>query len=394
MISNDTVSCETVADTRLAVRALPALQQPGWALHRDRDEALSILERSVPLVTESEVIELKDQLGRVAAGHALVLQAGDCAEPIADTDSETVGSKVRALRTMSLVLEERTHRPVVRIGRIAGQYAKPRSQTHETVGGSSIPTYRGALVNHPFPSVRARAHEPQRLLRAHTAAETITRQLRCLAPEQVWTSHEALVLDYELPQVRPTSDGRAMLSSAHTVWIGARTAQRDHAHIALAARVTNPVGLKVSPTTTPADLAAIVETVDPDREHGRLMLIARMGSRVDRLPGLMEAIKRKGHPVIWMCDPMHANTMTAADGRKTRYLDAVAAELVAFQRAARSAEVVAGGVHLETTVDDVRECLRDPLDQRDAGDRYTTLCDPRLTTEQAAEVLAHWEAAA
>lgn len=235
MTSINTAIREPVVDTRRVIGALPAQQQPIWRDDDARDEAILSLEQSAPLVLESEIAELKDSLWAVANGNAFLLQAGDCAEPMTDTASEVVESKARALDVMSETLEGRTHAPVVRVGRIAGQFAKPRSQSHETVGGSLIPTYRGALVNDPYPSARAREHEPQRLVRARAAAEVITQQLRRRGGERIWTSHEALVLDYELPQIRSTPDGRAMLSSAHTIWIGARTSQLDHAHVALAA---------------------------------------------------------------------------------------------------------------------------------------------------------------
>ncbi|WNV75186.1 3-deoxy-7-phosphoheptulonate synthase [Geodermatophilus sp. DSM 44513] len=394
MISIDTVSREAFEDTRRAIGALPAHQQPIWRDDDARDEAISSLERSVPLVSESEIAELKDSLRAVATGNAFLLQAGDCAEPMTDTSSSVVENKAQALDVMSRMLERRTHAPVVRVGRIAGQFAKPRSQSHETVGGSLIPTYRGSLVNDPYPSARARVHEPERLVRARAAAEVITQQLRCRGGERIWTSHEALVLDYELPQIRPTSDGRAMLRSAHTIWVGARTSQLDHAHVALAASIINPVGCKVSAGTTPDDLVSLANVINPNRETCKLMLIARMGASVDRLPALMSAVKREGHPAIWLCDPMHGNTRTAADGRKTRYLEAIKNELMGFQQAARGTGVIAGGAHLETTIDDVKECLINVQDVREGHDPYTSLCDPRLTIRQAVEVLSHWDSGA
>lgn len=381
---------ESIEDTRRAIEALPAQQQPNWHDREARDDAVSFLERSAPLVTESEIAELADRLRAVANGRAILLQAGDCAEPLADTAPGIVEDKARALDLMAQVLERRTGAPAVRIGRIAGQFAKPRSKPYEVVGGIPLPTYRGALINDPRPSARAREHEPGRLFRARAAAEAITLQLRLRAGETIWTSHEALVLDYELPQLRPTTDGRTMLGSAHTVWIGARTNGLDQAHISLASNIVNPVGCKVSAGVGPDALAALANAVDPEREPGRLMLVSRMGAAIDRLPALMDAVKREGHPVIWLCDPMHGNTLTAADGRKTRYLEAIANEIVAFQRAARAAGVVAGGLHLETTVEDVKECLINEQDPRECSDPYTSLCDPRLTIRQAVEMLSLW----
>lgn len=390
MTSINTALITPVQDTRTAIGAFPAQQQPNWD-HDARNQAIVSLERSALLVSEAEINELKDRLQEVVDGEAVMLQAGDCAEPMTDTASDVVEQKALALDIMGQVLKHTTGAPVLRIGRIAGQFAKPRSQSHETVSGSLIPTYRGALVNDPYPSARAREHDPERLVRARAAAEVITGQLRSRGGDRIWTSHEALVLDYELPQIRPTSDGRAMLTSAHTVWIGARTNQIDHAHVALAASIINPVGCKVAANTTPDELVALVDAINPDRETGKLMLIARMGADVDRLPGLMNAVKRQGQPAIWLCDPMHGNTLTAADGRKTRYVQTIRNELVEFQRAARTTGIVAGGVHLETTIDDVKECLVNDQDVRDGHDPYTTLCDPRLTIRQALDVLSHWE---
>lgn len=390
MSSINTALITPVDERRTAIGSVPAQQQPNWGDDALND-AITSLELSAPLVSESEIDELKRGLQQVADGKAVILQAGDCAEPITDTASDVVEQKALALDIMGQMLKHTTGLPVLRIGRIAGQFAKPRSQSHETVSGSLIPTYRGALVNDPYPSARAREHEPERLIRARAAAEVISEQLRSRGGERIWTSHEALVLDYELPQIRPTSDGRAMLTSAHTIWIGARTNQIDHAHVALAASIINPVGCKVSGNTTPDDLVALAEAINPNRETGKLMLIARMGASVDRLPELMNAVKRQGQPAIWLCDPMHGNTLTAADGRKTRYVETIKKELEEFQRAARATGIIVGGVHLETTIDDVKECLVNDQDVRDGHDPFTTLCDPRLTIRQALEVLSHWE---
>lgn len=391
MTSINTAIREPAVNIRRALYALPAQQQPTWRDNDARDKAVSSLEQSAPLVSESEISQLKDSLRAVANGNSILLQAGDCAEPMTDTTTDIVESKARALDAMSQMLEHRSKAPVVRIGRIAGQLAKPRSQSHETVGGSKIQTYRGALVNDPYPTARAREHEPERLVRGRAAAEAITDQLRRRNGTRIWTSHEALVLDYELPQLRPTSDGKAMLSSAHTIWIGTRTNQLDHAHVILAASIVNPVGCKVSANTTPDEVVSLTDAINPDRETGKLMLIARMGTSVHKLPELMDAVKREGHPAIWLCDPMHGNTHTAADGRKTRYLEAIKNELTDFQKAARATGVAAGGAHLETTIDDVRECLINEQDVREGHDPYTSLCDPRLTTKQGFEVLSHWE---
>lgn len=382
---------DAATEARRTVAALPAAQQPTWRDEPPRAQALVALGAGHQIVSESEVTDLRARLRAVADGRAVVLQAGDCAEPMTDTSTVVVEAKARAIDDMSAALAAAGSRPVIRIGRIGGQFGKPRSQTHEMIGGALVPTYRGPLVNDPFPSARAREHEPQRLLRARESAHAVTMALRRRAGNTVWTSHEALVLDYELPQLRLTSHDEVMLTSAHTIWIGARTNQLDHAHVALASRIINPVGCKVSAGISPSELLSLVEKLNPHRESGKLMLIARMGSGIDRLPALMEAVRREGHQPIWMSDPMHGNTTTAADGRKTRYIESITEELRRFQDVARASDSRAGGVHLETTIDDVRECLANKHDLRDGHAPYTTLCDPRLTVAQAIEVLGHWQ---
>lgn len=381
---------DPTADARARIASRPALQQPDWKDEEARDRSMAGLEASAPLVCEEEVWGLRARLADVVHGKAVVLQAGDCAEPITDTTAAIVEAKRSALVSMADALRTRSGRPVVRIGRIGGQFAKPRSRSHETVAGASLPTYRGALVNDPYPSARARRHEPERLLRAHAAAGAILAHIRADPERLMWASHEALVLDYELPQLRTTSSGEVMLSSAHTIWLGARTNQLDHAHVELASRIINPVGCKISGSTTEDDIRGLADRIASNRPAGKLMLIARMGAEVHRLPSLMQALRQEGHRPIWLSDPMHGNTVTAPDGRKVRYLDAMTRELLEFQEAATAEGVCAGGVHLETTIDMVRECLRDPEDHRGGQDPYTSMCDPRLTVDQALELLGHW----
>lgn len=214
---------ELILNTRSDIVSRPAQQQPTWDHGAALQEVLGILSSSDPLVSESEILALRAQLAGVADGASVILQAGDCAEPPNDTSAEIVSAKADALTTMAQVFGARSGRPVVRIGRIGGQFAKPRSQEYEVVGGTSLPTYRGGLVNDPFPSARARRHELARIPRAHAAAGTIMRHLRARTGPPVWASHEALVLDYELPQLRATTTGDVMLASAHTIWLGART---------------------------------------------------------------------------------------------------------------------------------------------------------------------------
>ncbi|MFD7732318.1 3-deoxy-7-phosphoheptulonate synthase [Kitasatospora phosalacinea] len=378
------------------LRRLTALQQPAWADPPDR--ARAALAARAPLVPGTEILRLRAELASVARGERLVVQAGDCAESPDDSAAADVRAKRGLLRLLADELAAATGRPVLRVGRIAGQYGKPRSQDHETVGGRRLPVYRGHLVNRPEPDPGRRRADPANLLRCHDAARQVLDHLddqhrdEDVPPaERVRTSHEALLLDYELPQLREES-GQALLTSTHWPWVGERTRQPDGAQIALLAAVANPVAVKVGPGTDPHDLLDLCRRLDPDREPGRLTLVARMGRDLvgPRLPALVTAVRRAGHPVVWLTDPMHGNTVVTPDGFKTRLLDTVVAEVCGFLAAVHEGGGVPGGLHLETTPDEVTECV----DDEDALDRvphkYLTLCDPRLTPGQAARVIGAW----
>jgi 3-deoxy-7-phosphoheptulonate synthase len=291
-----------------------------------------------------------------------------------------------------------THLPVVRIGRIAGQFAKPRSSPTELVGNVELPSFRGHMVNSPEPDAEGRRPDPNRVLAGYDAARTVTSLLgwggggsRYIDPP-MWTSHEALLLDYEIPMLRRDRTGRMFLASTHLPWIGDRTRQLDGAHVDLLAGVANPIACKVGPATTPDELLALAERLDPHREPGRLTLIARMGADLvtERLPALVAAVRAAGHPVIWLCDPMHGNTVRTPDGLKTRYVETVVAEIERFQHVLRAEGGVAGGLHLETTPDDVTECAYDESGADRVGDKYTSYCDPRLNPDQAVAAVAAW----
>nr|WP_030891965.1 3-deoxy-7-phosphoheptulonate synthase [Streptomyces varsoviensis] len=374
----------------------PAGQQPQWpdaALARRVRGQLATLPG---LLDIDEVLALRTRLAAVAAGAALVIQAGDCAEDPADCTPDGVARKAALLALLADRMAENTDRPVLRVGRLAGQFAKPRSAPTERVGGLELPAYRGYMVNAHEPDPERRRPDPARILSGYRLAGTVLRHLGRpgrgghppTAPE-VWTSHEALLLDYELPMVRRSASGRAWLSSTHWPWIGERTRQADGAHVALLAQVVNPVACKVGPGMTPGELLALCERLDPRREPGRLTLITRMGADEigGRLPALVAAVRAAGHPVIWLCDPMHGNTVTTPDGLKTRLLPRIVREVTRFQ------DVVAGGgLHLEATPDDVTECASVWADVPHVGDRYTSLCDPRLNPDQAAAVVSAWRA--
>ncbi|MGW1792820.1 3-deoxy-7-phosphoheptulonate synthase [Streptomyces tubercidicus] len=384
------------------IRSCDALQQPEWTDLPQVDRVGEALAGRPALVQAADLRVLRGSLARVAAGEAMVIQAGDCAEDPGECTPQDISRKAALLDVLAGALRMEAHKPVIRVGRIAGQLAKPRSSPTETVGGVEIPTYRGHMVNGIEPDPEARRPDPLRILTGYMAADDIMEYLgwRRRAAGQdpigplVWTSHEALLLAYELPMLRTDERGRLFLGSTHWPWIGERTRQLDGAHVALLAQVDNPVACKVGPSMEPAELLALCERLDPDREPGRLTLIARMGvGRVaERLPLLVEAVRAAGHPVIWLTDPMHGNTVPAPDGNKTRHVETVSREVVLFQQAVRAAGGVCGGLHLETTPNDVTECVSCEADLDHVGDKYTTFCDPRLNPRQAVSVVSAWSA--
>jgi 3-deoxy-7-phosphoheptulonate synthase len=365
-------------------KTLPADQQPSWPDRRAR-AFRARLARLAGLVTAAEVAALREELAEVAAGRRLVVQAGDCAEPFAECGPRHVTPKASLVDRLASALGDGA--PVVRVGRMAGQFAKPRSRPTETVAGVELPVYRGDLVNAPQADAPARRPDPGRLVAGYHAARSATELLRHHHPS-LWTSHEALVLDYELPLVRRDDSGVPLLTSTHWPWIGDRTRRVDGAHVRLLASVANPVACKVGPGMRPDELRALCGRLDPEREPGRLTLIARLGAdRVgELLPPLVAAVRAAGHPAIWLCDPLHGNTVADGDGRKTRLVGTVVREVAGFLTAVRDAGGVAGGLHLETTPDDVEECGWDDF----PTGSYTSLCDPRLNAGQALAVVAAW----
>jgi 3-deoxy-7-phosphoheptulonate synthase len=375
----------------------PAVQRPDWDDLAMLDEVREELRELPGLVSAAEVATLRSLLARAAAGEVLVLQAGDCAEDPAECTRRHISRKAALVDVLADVLVMRTGRPVLRVGRIAGQYGKPRSRPTERVGGRDLPVYRGHMVNGPEPDAQLRRADPKRLLAGYWAASTAVDAVRTrngdgAADRALWTSHEALLLDYEVPMVRPTHDG-FLLSSTHWPWIGERTRQVDGAHVAVLAAVTNPVACKVGPRATEEEVLQLCARLDPRREPGRLTLIARMGADTvaGRVPSLVRAVRAAGHPVIWLCDPMHGNTVALPSGHKTRFVETVALETQRFAAAVSAAGGVAGGLHLEITPDEVTECVRDERDVLEAaGGTYTSLCDPRLNVAHAVSVVSAW----
>lgn len=398
-----------------------------------------------PLVFAGEARELKARLAQVAEGKAILLQAGDCAESFDGFHADAIREKLRVILQMAVVLTYSAGVPAVKVGRIAGQFAKPRSKPTETIDGTELPSFLGHMVNDlPF-SEGDRRPDPTRLVQAYNQsastlnllraftkggfadlhrvqawnqefvassaegqryarlASEIGRALRFMEaagvssqhPEiheaEFYTSHEALILQYEEALTRKDSlTGEWYDCSAHMVWIGERTRQLDGAHVEFLRGVRNPLGCKIGPTATPDEVLGLCEALNPDREPGRLTLISRMGAGTvaDRLPPLLEAVRDAGHPVVWACDPMHGNTFTSETGHKTRHFDDVLAEVGAFFDAHRQAGTWAGGIHVELTGDDVTECLggADAVQAEDLGKRYETMCDPRLNARQGLEL--------
>jgi 3-deoxy-7-phosphoheptulonate synthase len=416
-------------------RSLTAAQQPNWPDEAElRDVALT-LAGLPPLVVASEVDQLRDRLAAVAKGEAFLLQGGDCAETFLTSSQADIAGKVRVLLQMAVVLTYGASMPVVKLGRMAGQYAKPRSSDLDATGLSS---YRGDMVNDLYGE---RTPDPKRILRAYSTAASTLNLLRAyaggglasldrvhawntafarttetgsrydkMASEidravrfmracgvhdaalegvELYASHEALILEYERALTR-IEDGRAYDLSGHFVWVGERTRQMDGAHLDFVSRIANPIGVKLGPSTTPEFAAELVERLDPNNMPGRLTLISRMSNaRVrDVLPAIVEKVTSTGHLVVWHCDPMHGNTEETADGVKTRHLDRILDEVDGFFDVHAELGTHPGGLHVELTGDDVTECIGGTaeLTAADLGRRYETACDPRLNIEQSLEL--------
>jgi 3-deoxy-7-phosphoheptulonate synthase len=427
-------------------RSRTALQQPDWPDTAELDGVLKQLSGMPPLVFAGEARDLTSSLGRVAEGAAFLLQAGDCAESFEAFSADSIRERLRVILQMAVVLTYSAGVPAVKVGRIAGQFAKPRSAPTEIVEGTELPSFRGHMVNDIAFDASARTPDPHRLLDAYhqsastmnllraftkggfadlhrvhqwnqefvsaspegrryeTLAQEIDRALRfmqaCgLEPEQVpnlhevdfYTSHEALILGYEEALTRRDSlTGDYYDCSAHMVWIGERTRGLQDAHVEFFRGIHNPVGCKVGPSMGAEEVVELCEVLNPQRVPGRLTLITRMGSEhiEEGLRPLLRAVRDGGHPVVWACDPMHANTFTAPSGRKTRHFDAILAEITGFFAAHEAEGTWPGGVHVELTGDDVTECLggaEDLLDD-DLALRYETMCDPRLNGRQSLDL--------
>jgi 3-deoxy-7-phosphoheptulonate synthase len=371
-------------------RAHEARHQPAYADPAALDSALRELAAYPPLVPSAEAHALKAELADAQAGRAFLLQGGDCAESFAEFSPESIRGTTALIEAMARRLALAGGLRIVRVGRIAGQFAKPRSREVESRGGIDLPTYRGDIVNGLAFDEASRRPDPERMFRAYGQSAAALSHLRAFAgPEPIYTSHEGLLLPYE--QALTRRDGAGWYaSSAHFLWVGDRTRFPGSAHVEYLRGLTNPIGIKCGPALRPDPLIELLDALNPGREPGRITLVTRMGlDEVERaLPPLLRAVAAEGHPVLWACDPMHGNTERTASGCKTRPLGRILGELRAFFAAGRSEGVRCGGVHVEMTGRDVTECTggAERVTEQDLAARYHTHCDPRLNRAQAMEV--------
>jgi len=365
---------------------------PVWPSAPALAAAVTELRSRPALVEYADCWALRRRLAAAALGHALVVQGGDCAEMFAEVSDRTTDRKRGQLSDLGRRLFDTVGLPSVLVGRMAGQFAKPRSCAYEPgPGGVEIPVYRGDAVNTVVPTRAGRAADPRRLVTAYECSAAVLRRLEQRAGDPVWTSHEAMLIEYEEPLVRHDADtGARFASSGHLLWVGERTRSASGPQVALLAGVDNPVAVKLGPSATPAEVIELVEVLDPHRQPGRLTLIPRLGAgRVhDRLPALVAAAAAVGAHPVWLCDPMHGNTVKLPDGRKTRAVTDVVAEVRGFVAAVRAGGQRPAGLHLECTPDDVTECVpaREDIEALSLP-RYESGCDPRLSPEQTVQVL-------
>jgi 3-deoxy-7-phosphoheptulonate synthase len=335
-----------------------------------------------PLVSPASVRRLKRELAEAGAGKALLLQAGDCAESFAEFNAENIQATLRAIRQMAGIMSAAANLPVAKIGRIAGQFAKPRSDEHETRGGITLPAYRGDIVNGMEFTENARRTDPQRMIRAY--AQSLT-TMEIVGAEDFFTAHEALLLPYEQALTRRDAEtGDWYGLSAHFLWVGDRTRQPDGAHVEYLRGIKNPIGIKCGPTLTTGDLLQLLDILNPENEAGRITLISRMGhDKVESgLPPLVRAVQKSGMVVTWACDPMHGNTQISSNGYKTRPFENIVAEVKGFLAVHRAEGTHPGGVHLEMTGQDVTECTGGTVTEATLSHRYHTHCDPRMNAAQ------------
>ena len=424
----------------------PILQQPTYPNKDELNRVLSELKNYPPLVFAGEVRSLKSQLANVANGEAFLLQGGDCAESFSEFHADNIRDTFKALMQMAVVMTYAGGLPVVKVGRLGGQFAKPRSSDTETLEGVTLDSYRGDIINGIDFTSKARTPDPQRMIKAYNQASATQNLLRAFASggladlHQVhkwtqdfahqgdvaekyealadeigkslqfmeacgvtsktyrtlretdfYTSHEALLLPYEEAFTRKDSmTDEWYNTAAHMVWIGDRTRQLDGAHVEYMKGIKNPIGIKAGPSMDPDDLVKLAQAVNPENEAGRLNIIVRMGAGKvgDNMPKLIRAIEKEGVNVVWSCDPMHGNTIKSSNNYKTRPVDAILTEMKEFFQVHKAEGTFGGGVHLEMTGQNVTECIGGSftVTEEDLSSRYHTHCDPRLNADQALEL--------
>lgn len=422
---------------------LAAAQQPTWPDAAAVKEAVAELESFPPLVFAGECDNLKAKIALAAKGNAFWLQGGDCAETFAGATADSIRNRIKTILQMAAVLQYFSSLPVIKVGRMAGQFAKPRSNDNETREGVTLPAYRGDAVNDLEFTTKSRTPDPKRLVRVYNTSSATLNLVRAFTqggfadlrqvhtwnrgfaadarfsaryeemaneigralqfmesagvdPESFksvdfYSSHEALILEYEkaLTRIDSRTDNPYDVS-AHFVWIGERTRQLDGAHMDFAQKIHNPIGVKLGPKSTPEDVLAIIAKLNPDNEAGRLTFITRMGAGLirEKLPALIETVNKSGAIVLWVCDPMHGNTYEAPSGYKTRKFDDVLDEVRGFFEVHKRLGTHPGGIHIELTGDDVTECVGggDQISHEDLASRYESACDPRLNHTQSLEL--------
>jgi 3-deoxy-7-phosphoheptulonate synthase len=427
-------------------RSKPILQQPTYQDQEHLNRVLSELKTYPPLVYAGEAKRLKEQLADVSRGEAFLLQGGDCAESFSEFHANNIRDTFKVLMQMAVVMTYAGSVPVVKVGRLGGQFAKPRSSDTETIDGVTLDSYRGDIINGSEFTKEARVPDPDRMIRAYNQASATQNLLRAFATggmadlhkvhkwnldfahksevsekyeklaEEIetslnfmqacgitsktyrnlretdfYTSHEALLLPYEEAFTRKDSlTGEWYNTAAHMVWIGDRTRQLDGAHVEYMKGICNPIGIKAGPSMDPEDLVKLAHAVNPTNEEGRLNIIVRMGADKvgEHMPGLVRAIEREGLNVVWSCDPMHGNTIKSSNNFKTRPVDAILTEMKQFFQVHKSEGTYGGGVHLEMTGRNVTECLGGSfiVTEEDLSSRYHTHCDPRLNADQSLEL--------
>jgi 3-deoxy-7-phosphoheptulonate synthase len=432
--------------TKDSWRKRPILQQPTYKDQELLKKVESKLSKYPPLVFAQEVKSLKKRLSDVTEGRAFLLQGGDCAESFSEFNADNIRDFFKVFMQMSVALTFAGGKPVVKVGRIAGQFAKPRSSDFEEIEGKKIPSYRGDIINSIEPTLEAREPDPYRMLSAYNQSAATQNLIRAFArggyadlrrinqwnldftkesesnrryqsladdikkaldfmsaiginsenspvlnQTVLYTSHEALLLNYEEALTRVDSiSGKYYDCSAHMLWIGDRTRQLDHAHVEFLRGVENPIGVKAGPTTTVDDLLGLIEALNPQNESGKLNIIVRMGHEEinEHLPPLIRAVEKEGKKVLWSSDPMHANTFKTSNNYKTREFDKVLKEITNFMEIHKAEGTIAGGVHLEMTGKDVTECMggAQEITEENLSSRYHTHCDPRLNASQALEL--------